>query len=390
MQDNSFFGNKSQDTKTGFGSSSTSTTSSGFGFNKNNNSSTSSGFGTSTNTTTGFTQSSGSGFGTNKSFGGFGTSTTPTTNTFGSGLAAQTTQGTQSSDAWETPDTTFGAKTAPIMAQQTFEQWRSYIYDLCGIYFQDNKKYLLESRLHKRVTFLKLNGYEDYLNYVKNSPNRNDELKYLYEAITINETFFFRNQPQLDALVQSIIPEIVNTRAKGQRYKLRIWSAASSTGEEAYSIAMMFEELVKPKYPFLELEIIGTDINFQVVETAKKGIYREYSIRNTPPFYLKKYFKTIGPNTYEVDPKIKNYCSFKMMNLLDDASMRQMTNFDVVYCCNVLIYFDTKAKIKVVSHLYNSLQKPGYLFIGYSETLHGISKAFKLISYPKTIGYKKE
>jgi len=388
MQDNSFFNSKPTETQKSFTNTST-TNSNSFSFNKPTNN-TSSSFGTGFGTSNTNTQSSGfgagSGFGTNKSF-GFGTSSASTNTGFGTGVTQ--TSG-QSSDAWESSEAGFGAKTSPVMSQQVFEQWRSYIYDLCGIYFQDNKKYLLESRLDKRVTFLKLNGYEDYLNYVKTNSQRTDELKYLYEAITINETFFFRNQPQLDALVQAIIPEIVNTRAKGQRYKLRIWSAASSTGEEAYSIAMMFEELVKPKYPFLDLEVIGTDINFQVVETAKKGVYREYSIRNTPPFYLKKYFKTIGPNTYEVDPKIRNYCTFKMMNLLDDASMRQMTNFDVVYCCNVLIYFDTKAKIKVVSHLYNSLQKPGYLFIGYSETLHGISKAFKLISYPKTIGYKKE
>ncbi|HOP49306.1 MAG TPA: protein-glutamate O-methyltransferase CheR [Ignavibacteriales bacterium] len=384
MEDNKFTNTNS------FSSSSTSNTqgnsfgsgygTSGSGFGSSNNFNTSNSFGTSNSNSSSF----GGGFSANK----FSSNSTTQSGSlgFGNNAAGQT----QTQDAWEPSEGAFGAKVAPVMSPQTFEQWRSFIYDLCGIYFQDNKKYLLESRLQKRVSFLKLNGYEDYLNYLKTHPNRNDELKYLYEAITINETFFFRNQPQLDALVQSIIPEIVNTRAKGQKYKLRVWSAASSSGEEAYSIAMMFQELVKPKYPNLELEVIGTDINYQVVETAKKGVYREYSIRNTPPFYLKKYFKMIGPNTYEVDPNIKKYCSFKVMNLLDDTAMRQMNNFDVVYCCNVLIYFDTKAKIRVVSHLYNSLQKPGYLFIGYSETLHGISKAFKLISYPKTIGYKKE
>lgn len=287
-------------------------------------------------------------------------------------------------------DVGFMSKPTITMEQKCFEDWRAYIYDLCGIYFQDNKKYLLESRLLKRVTFLKLKGFEEYLNYIKFNADRQNELKYLYEAITINETFFFRNQPQLDAFVQYLVPEIVATKAKNQKYKIRIWSAASSTGEEAYSIAMIFNELIKPKYPNLDLEIIGTDINYQVVETAKKGVYREYSVRNTPPYYLKKYFKTLGTNVYEVDPNIRKYCSFKLLNLFDDASMRAMTNFDISFCCNVLIYFDTKAKIKVVSHLYNSLFKGGYLFIGYSETLHGISKAFKLVSFPKTIGYKKE
>jgi chemotaxis protein methyltransferase CheR len=284
---------------------------------------------------------------------------------------------------------TFAQKNQIILEDKSFENWRKYIYDLCGIYFQDNKKYLLESRLQKRITFLGLDSFDAYLDYIKYHPNRSNELRYLYEAITINETFFFRNQPQLDALVSSVIPDIINSPNKFNKNKIRIWSAASSSGEEGYSIAMTLSDLVKPKYPQIEFEIVGTDINVAMVETAKRGIYREYSIRNTPPYYLKKYFKASG-GTYEVEQNIKNMLTFKTMNLYDDIAMKGMINFDIIYCANVLIYFDLKSKVKVVSHLYNSLYKGGYLFIGYSETLHGISKAFKLVSYPKTIGYKKE
>lgn len=275
------------------------------------------------------------------------------------------------------------------LTDKTFEEWRKLIYDQCGIYFQDNKKYLLESRLQKRINFLKIDTFEKYLEYVKFNPRKADELKYLYEVITINETFFFRNQPQLDALVTTIIPEILNSPFKTNKNKIRIWSAASSSGEEAYSIAMMFNEMIKPKYPGLSIEIVGTDINYQVVETAKSGIYKEYAVRNTPPYYMKKYFIQDGSN-YHIDPQIKNMASFKLLNLYDQQAMKAMTSFDVIFCANVLIYFDLKSKIQVVSQLYNSLNKNGYLFIGYSETLHGISKAFKLASFPKTIGYKKE
>jgi chemotaxis protein methyltransferase CheR len=275
------------------------------------------------------------------------------------------------------------------MSQETFENWRTFIYNLTGIYFQDNKKYLLESRLQKRIKHLNLKGYEEYLDYVKFNQNKNNEYRYLFEAITINETFFFRNQPQLDAMISSVVPEILKSPTKTNKTKLRIWSAASSSGEEAYSVAMTLTEFVKPKYPMLSFEIIGTDINELMIETAKRGIYKEYSIRNTPPYYLKKYFNQVAEG-WEVKPEIKALATFKVMNLYDDAAMRSMTNFDIVFCANVLIYFDMKSKIKVVSHLYNSLIKGGYLFIGYSETLHGISKAFKLVSFPKTIGYKKE
>lgn len=272
---------------------------------------------------------------------------------------------------------------------QSFEKWRQFIYSNSGIYFQDNKKYLLESRLQKRIQFLGINTFDEYLDYLRYNPANAAEIKYLYEAITINETFFFRNQPQLDALTNKVIPDLMAAKEKLGKTKLRIWSAASSTGEEAYSVAMIINELIKPKYPKIETEIVGTDISYAVIDTAKKGIYKEYSIRNTPVYYLKKYF-TSNNGSFELDPKIRNMVTFKIMNLYDDLSMKTMINYDIIFCANVLIYFDANSKIKVVNHLYNSLLRGGYLFIGYSETLHGISKAFSLVSFPKTIGYKKE
>ncbi|MDA3860520.1 MAG: hypothetical protein PF445_04785, partial [Melioribacteraceae bacterium] len=177
-----------------------------------------------------------------------------------------------------------------------FESWRTYIYELCGIYFQDNKKYLLESRLLKRITHLKLNSFEDYLKYLKFNPLAKVERRYLYEAITINETFFFRNQPQLDALTSKIFKETIEAKRKLGQKKIRIWSAASSSGEEAYSVAMVIADMIKPKFPDITFEIVGTDINEDVVDRAKKGVYKEYAIRNTPAFFLKKYFKTEGMN----------------------------------------------------------------------------------------------
>lgn len=276
-----------------------------------------------------------------------------------------------------------------VLSTASFEVWRTYIYELCGIYFQDNKKYLLESRLLKRINYLKLNSFEEYLKFLKFNPQARSERRYLYEAITINETFFFRNQPQLDALTSKIFSETIEAKRKLGQKKIRIWSAASSSGEEAYSVAMVITDMVKPKYPDMEFEIVGTDINEDVLERAKNGVYKEYAIRNTPAFFLKKYFTVDGMN-YIIDPKLKNMVKFSFLNLYDDIKMRSMTYFDIVFCANVLIYFDTKSKIKVVSHLYNSLNRGGYLFIGYAETLHGISKAFKLESFPKTISYKKE
>jgi chemotaxis protein methyltransferase CheR len=282
-----------------------------------------------------------------------------------------------------------GLSTSQIMTDQLFDKWRKFIYDNCGIYFQDNKKYLLESRLQKRINYLGLDSYDDYLNYMNDNVRGNSEKKYLYEAITINETYFFRNQPQLDALIKTIIPEIVEKQGKDNKTKIKIWSAASSSGEEAYSIAISIVDLLIPRYPKLEFEVIGTDISYAVLETAKHGAFKEYAIRNTPAYYLKKYF-TVNGNNYQITEEIKKHVSFRLLNLYDMAGMRTMFNFNIIFCANVLIYFDMNSKIKVVNQLYNSLNKGGYLFIGYSETLHNVSKAFKILSFPKTIGYKKE
>jgi chemotaxis protein methyltransferase CheR len=275
------------------------------------------------------------------------------------------------------------------MSFELFTQWRQFIYEKTGIYFQDNKKYLLESRLMRRLLHLKINGFKDYLEFIQNTPQGKYELRYLYDSITINETFFFRNQAQLEALVLKVIPEIIELKRNNNQNKIRIWSAAVSSGEEVYSVAMMINDFINHKYPDFEFELLGTDLSNTALEAAVKGIYSEYSVRNVPVQFLKRYFRKID-NYYEISPTIKGMVDFKHLNLYEDLAILSMGSIDVIFCANVLIYFDQNSKIKVINNLYRSLNKNGYLFIGYSESLHGISKAFKIVSFPKTVGYKKE
>jgi chemotaxis protein methyltransferase CheR len=273
------------------------------------------------------------------------------------------------------------------MSDETFRLIREFIYQQTGIYFQDNKKYLLEGRLGKRLQVLNLGTFEEYLQLIKYGTRRNEELKFFYDAITINETFFFRNEPQFEAFEKTLVPAIVGSKTGRQR--LRVWSAASSSGEEAHTIAMLYLERLRPKYPTLELEVVGTDINSTVLETARKGIYRDYSVRNMPKMYLDKYFKA-EDGRFTVRDDVRRLVRFEHMNLYDQIRMRQMGSFDIIFCCNVLIYFDSPSKIQVVSNLYDALNRGGFLFIGYAESLHGISTAFKLENFPKTVAYKKE
>jgi len=277
----------------------------------------------------------------------------------------------------------------PKMSDEMFKAIRAFIYQNTGIYFQDNKKYLLEGRLGKRVQVLGMDNFETYFQLVRFGSQRMAEMKFLYEAVTINETFFFRNEPQFEAFEKTLVPQLVVAKHSGGTAKLRVWSAASSSGEEAHTIAMIYLEKLRPKFPHLELEVIGTDISTGVIETARSGIYREYSVRNMPKMYLDKYFEAVD-GRYHLDPEVRRLARFEHLNLYDRSRMRAMGRFDIIFCANVLIYFDSLSKTQVVSDLYDNLNPGGFLFIGYSESLHGISSAFKLMNFPKTVAYQKE
>lgn len=276
--------------------------------------------------------------------------------------------------------------TNPVMRPELFTEYREHIYKLTGIFFTETKKYLLEGRIHKRMVARNIPSFEGYLELLKSPNLPKDELLFLYEAITINETYFFRSEQQFDSMTSVLIPDIL--KKKQLNPTLKIWSAASSTGEEAYTIAMILLEKFKPTYPNLNIQIVGTDISQGVINSARKGVYREYAIRNVPKNLLTKYFTKRG-DEYHLSDEIKKMVRFEYLNLYDTQGMNSMLNFDIIFCCNVLIYFDQTSKQQVVSSLFNSLNPQGYLFIGYSESLHGISKAFNLVHLPKALVYQK-
>lgn len=274
------------------------------------------------------------------------------------------------------------------MTSSEFAEFRDEIYKLAGIYFTESKKYLLEGRIAKRIVANNLRSFSEYMRLIK-SPGKKDELDRLYEAITINETYFYRAPQQFDVLEQVIFPEIMEKRKNLTNQTFRIWSAASSTGEEAYTLALIILEKLKPKYPYVNFQVVGSDINQNVLEQARQGVYKEYAIRNIPQNILNKYFKQNG-NLYALNPEVKRLVKFANINLYDPGQVKMMSQCDVIFCANVLIYFDLPSKQQVVSYLYNALNKGGYLFIGYSESLHGVSKSFKLVHLPKAMAYQKE
>ena len=273
------------------------------------------------------------------------------------------------------------------LTDEMFGRLRTFVYQKTGIYFQDNKRYLLESRISRRLIALKLPGYPAYYDLLVRG-GINNELKALVNAITINETFFFRNQPKFDLLEKELIPDIVARRAREGRKAVRIWSAACSTGDEPYTIALIAKERLQHKFPGMRFEIVGTDINTEVLDKAQAGIYGEYGVRNVPPVMMRKYFKEDGVR-FRLSPEICRMVKYHHVNLSDRAAMARMRGVDIVLCANVLIYFDTQAKQRVVASIYNNLNAGGYLLVGFSETLYGVTQSFQPVRFDKIIAYKK-
>lgn len=273
------------------------------------------------------------------------------------------------------------------ISDKDFEQLRDFIYNICGMYFHSTKKYFLESRLTRRMEATGAKTYQDYYLLLK-SLRGAEEMKFLMDEITTNETYFFRNVPQLNALETKLLPEIVETKNKMGFRKLRIWSAGSSSGEEAYTLSMILLEKRATILKDWIIEIVGTDINETVISQAKEGIYNAYSVRNVPDLYKRKYIRE-ECGRFILSPDVKKFVTFNKLNLYDDSKMIFMKSFDFIFCANVLIYFDTASKSKVVQHFYNNLQPYGYFFVGQSESLHGVNDKFRTVHFPGGFTYKK-
>ncbi len=277
------------------------------------------------------------------------------------------------------------SESAPEMADEEFHSIKDLIYDHCGIYFERDKKYLLTNRLSRRLSVLQLPSFKDYFLFLKYDRHRDEELSVVLDLLTTNETYFFRESYQLKAFTDEIMPEI--TKRKTER-NLRIWSAGCSTGEEPYTIAILLLELMnRGKLKGWQIEILGSDISQRVLKVARKGVYGPNSFRETDERYL-AYFQQDGGKKKARDA-VRQMVSFTHLNLLDENKTCLLRTMDVIFCRNVLIYFDIVAKKKVVKNLYNRLDEGGCLFLGHSESLMNISTRFELKHLKNDLIYQK-
>lgn len=271
-----------------------------------------------------------------------------------------------------------------LLEEDVFRLLRDLIRDYCGIYFDDDSRYLLEKRLSRRVHSLHFNTFRDYFRYLLYDKNRDEELALIIDILTVNETYFFREQNQLKAFSEEILPELKETNKDKKR--LRIWSAGCSTGEEPYTIAMLILE--KGLFYGWNIEISASDINQRVLQVARSGIYRKNSFRTMNRFFLNKYF-TEENGLYKISNNIKQYVNFSHLNILDTLKTKLVGNVDVIFCRNVLIYFDHASRKKVVEMFYERLGDGGYLLLGHAESLINISTAFTLKHFKYDMVYQK-
>jgi chemotaxis protein methyltransferase CheR len=278
------------------------------------------------------------------------------------------------------------ATAAATLSDRQFADLRKIIYDRSGIHFPDGKKYVLESRLAHRLAELEMDGFDQYLALLSMGPYQMDEFQEMFNRITINETSFFRNEPQLEVFEKVILPQVIEARKSTKR--LRIWSAACSTGEEPYTLAILIHRTLGVRAMDWRIEILGTDISERVLEVAAEGKYTEYAMRTTSPIMRQRYFKQDGP-FWLLSDTIKPMVNFEKHNLKDRLAARRHGIWDVIFCRNVMIYFDDQMKQSVVQTFSDQLAEDGFLFIGHSETIRYPGCPFEAVNAPQGFCYRK-
>jgi chemotaxis protein methyltransferase CheR len=263
---------------------------------------------------------------------------------------------------------------------------RDLIYARSGLFFEEKKFYFLRRRIDQRVEDVGASSVLDYFQMLRFGADTT-EIQALCESVTTNETYFFREFPQLKAFADVCLPEVLADKRKRGDYNLRVWSAACSTGDEAYTLAIILREVIDDFDKWV-VTLVATDIDREALRTARKAIYTERAVKDVPVVYRQKYFQPEG-YTYRVSPLITRMVQFRHANLMDPAVAGEMTGQDFVFCRNVLIYFDDASRRRTLELFYDALRPGGYIFLGHSESVGRITSAFRLLRKSDQLVYMK-
>ncbi len=269
-----------------------------------------------------------------------------------------------------------------------FKQLRDFIYSKSGIWVDDKRKYLFENRFAARLSALGLKSFSEYVKLLTIGAGKDQELKHVFELVTTNETSFFRDTKQLDGVKSSILVPLLAAQRKQNQQELRIWCAGCSSGEEPYTLSIMLHEILGPELPRWRILITAIDLSPAMIARCKEGVYQDYAFKTTPEAIKAKYF-TQDPAGLKIAPSVTRLVRFEVMNLNDAAALKRIPKSHMVFCRNVIIYFDDAMKTNVINAFYDNILPGGHLVLGHSESLHRISRSFQPKVLSGSMAYQK-
>jgi len=274
--------------------------------------------------------------------------------------------------------------TATAISQDDFQKFQEYFYRKTGIRFEDSKRYFVDKRLLERIAATASNDFRNYFAMLRFEAS-GAEMQQLINLMTVNETYFFREEYQFECLVESILPEIV--ARKQHDGPIRIWTIPSSSGEEAYTIAMCLLERWSGIDRW-DVEILSSDIDTNILVQARAGLYSARSVQHVPENYLAKYFRRTAKG-FQLDDTLRNAVEFSRVNLQDATEVRPYRNFDVIFCRNLLIYFDDQSRKQAAETFFDALRPGGFMLLGHSESMSRMSALFQVRKFPEAIVYQR-
>lgn len=272
----------------------------------------------------------------------------------------------------------------PVLTDDEFGLFRTLIYEEAGIVLRPERRAFLAAQVHGRLHARRLRSPYQYFRLLNDEAERNGELLHLLDLLTIHETSFFRNPPQFDLLRARVLPEVLEHKAASGGTSLRIWSAACSTGQEPYSLAMELLDQ-NPAARGVAPRIYASDISLNVLEFARRGAYPAAKVQGVPPHHLARHFDRVEGG-FRVKEHLKRLVVFDYHNLKHENGL---TDLDIIFCRNLMIYFDEAEQRRLADKFARALRPDGYLFLGHAESLQGLSRAFRFLCVNNGVAYQR-
>ena len=271
-----------------------------------------------------------------------------------------------------------------LISDQEFDKFAEFFYRKTGIKFDKSKRYFVDKRVAERVKETQSDSFRHYFTTLRFQAS-GEELQKLTNLLTVNETYFMREDYQFRCLIDSMLPDVISRHDPEK--PIRIWCIPSSSGEEPYSIAMyLLEEW--DGIDKWDVELIASDIDTRILETAKRGIYSERSVRNVPATWKRRYFRDVTGGQQVIED-IRDAVEFTRINLSEPADVRTMRNIDIIFCRNLLIYFDDLSRKVAAEYMFEALSPGGYICLGHTESMGRISPLYRVKKFPAAIVYQR-